>query len=142
MNKIVFPISIILVMLFASFATEQDRKVVRLKNGNYEVTNLKMEKSDIRAIAHALGLKLDSKDEKALGTNGYSWYLAVGESNEYDVFSSLVGSDVIHHFLYHEEPENPDDDNTGDNDNDAGDKDGGDKTDPQEEIDKIMRAYL
>ena len=136
MKKIIFPISIIMVLLFASFTTDQEKKVVRLKNGNYEVTNLKMEKSDIRAIAQALGLKLEPKDEKALGTKGYMWYMVLVASNEIDVFSDSIGSDVLTEILYHAEEDD------GGDEKDAGDKDGNDEEDPQEEVDKIMRRYL
>ena len=121
MKKIFFLFGGIVCLMLFSFNNDQEKKVVRLKNGNYQVYQLKMKEKDIEALYQAAGweriavigvedprMVLDEKAvEDVITTKVWRWYL-----------------------------------DEGGDDDDADDKDGSDKEDPQEEIDKIMRAYL
>jgi len=135
MKKLIMILFGVIALTLFSFSTNQ-KKVVRLKSGNYKVSNLKMSKKDISALVTILELKMDKKDERIMGQNGYKAYVVEGIESRITFFAEEIGTDVMTTMLYNEDW--PDDDEEEGEDDDEQKK----EEDKKKEVDEIMSSYL
>lgn len=151
MKKQAVVLSGVVALMLLSFALPQEKKAVRLKNGNYMADKLKIENKDVEAIqqlAQDLSDRFnenDNKSEKELEVEngktkykdlmtileskaGYKAYAASWFEDDFTFFQEEVHEDVISTVLYHE------DDDTS--------LRTGSMARTQEKIDAIMNPYL
>ena len=147
MKKGILILSGVMALMLLSFAPPQEKKAVRLKNGNYVLNHLKMENEDVKALqqlAEEMSQWLDEngkeneKKKKGDGRKqyedlmaifeskeGYKAYVASWHEDDTNVLFEEVYEDVISETLYH--------DKEADKESIAG---------FQEKVDAIMKPYL
>ena len=112
MKKIGIVLSGVVTLMLLSFAPAQEKKVVRLKNGNYKLQNLKMEKGDVEKLQelademsqwfvenadYGLG-----KGEKEDGREKYEDLMAIFESEQGFKAVAAFGAEDQHYAMEEE----------------------------------------
>ena len=131
MKKGIVVLTSLVALMLLSFAPPQEKKVVRLKNGNYKVQELKLENEDIEAIQELVedmsGWFIENKNrsEKNKKEDGRKQYqdlmdifesaegfeavVAFGNEEEHYILTDEIGSDVVNTILVYRTDDKEDD---------------------------------
>lgn len=144
MKKIGIVLSWTVGLMLLSFTPQQQKKVVRLKKGNFKLNELKMETRDVEAIqklaeelAEQLDIKTGNNDQKGPkyedlltiyeAAVGWEAVAAFGNEDEHYVLTDEIATDAIKTILVYR---------ASDKENDEK------KEDFMAGIDRIMNKYL
>jgi len=119
MKKLILLLVVVLGLTLFSFSDEQQKKVVRLKNGNYKVYKLKMKKEDLKIL------------QQVAGWNTVALY-GVNDTRTF-IDESAVKDAITFEFYSIDRDDEEDDDEKKDDDK---------KEETEEAIDRIMSSYL
>ena len=147
MKKELIVLGGLVALMLLSFAPPQGNKIVRLKNGNYELQNLKIEKDDVEKLQELADemsqwfVENDMDNEKNKQDSdrtkyqdlitvleqkeGFKQYIGAGWDDYFTIVAKEVYENAVSETLYHDKEEKKEF-----------------KAEMQQKVDAIMQSYL